>query len=172
MTHSKAGTGTGSTAQPQRTAHRAQSTEHRAQSTEHRAQSIVPMSSQSTLLRSTCHFSTTRQLLQPRRKDSPTTAVRYPSLLAKARRERRPASGFWPIMARSRSRSTATTPAKSRRGKSGSSNMRSRVESTKDNNKDTLGGADKKLGPKLFDAPGMVLDMCFGVQVGLEVGRV
>lgn len=71
-----------------------------------------------------------------------------------------------------RSRSTATNPAKSQRGKSGLSKKQSRVSSKHDDDQNPLGGTDKKLGSKLFDMPGVVLDMCFGVDVGLEVGRV
>lgn len=68
-----------------------------------------------------------------------------------------------------RSRSTSAKPAKRHRGKSGWSNKQSRVSSSDDDEKG-VGGTDRRLGSRLFDMPGMVLDMCFGVQVGLEVG--
>jgi hypothetical protein len=71
-----------------------------------------------------------------------------------------------------RSRATDAKPAKRRRGKSGLSKKQSRVSSKHDDDENPLGGTDKKLGSKLFDMPGVVLDMCFGVDVGLEVGRV
>ena len=68
-----------------------------------------------------------------------------------------------------RSRSTGAKPAKRQRPKSGSSNNQSGVSSLKDH-ENGLRGTDRRLGSRLFDMPGMVLDMCFGVQVGLEVG--